>query len=256
MIDRRSCLRCRQRITTNLKIKEYKNLDLSGYSLGYLHDVLKHATDFYLNQMVEEMKLMRMEIKTLTIENDTVNKTIGRINGDPERRMEPERKMEPVGRTRRARNSGNSDNYNINYNNHDSNYYSGHRDDSFVEEESSHARPQRRRRAAQREPVPVQVDSSDSDLYVKNTSVRNSRSNQRPHGAETPTRPRVEQSQERINRTKAPKGTKILPEDIKNTRKAILSNLIKNTKITAPSESEAKEGMELPRYNKFDDEES
>ncbi|OQS53964.1 hypothetical protein EHP00_1739 [Ecytonucleospora hepatopenaei] len=56
---KKKCLRCLSKIHENVKVKKFVRLNLCGYSLGYLHDVLKEATDFFMSQIIDEMKFIK-----------------------------------------------------------------------------------------------------------------------------------------------------------------------------------------------------
>ncbi|ORD94721.1 hypothetical protein ECANGB1_2786 [Enterospora canceri] len=53
------CIRCKSKIdVSEIRPKKFVKLDLRGYSIGYIHDMCKVATDFFLAQVVQEMRLM------------------------------------------------------------------------------------------------------------------------------------------------------------------------------------------------------
>ena len=62
------CIRCKRAQNTKVKLEHYLPLNLCGYSLGYLHDKLKEATDFFFYQIIEEMLFLKYQRKELKIE--------------------------------------------------------------------------------------------------------------------------------------------------------------------------------------------
>lgn len=237
----KQCLKCKKKIINTIKCKKYKNIDLRGYSISYIHDITKLATNFFLTQIMEEMRLINNNRTQLYIERNKLYsfltkkfkpKDIGKLLMNEEKAVST---VDPSKPTNNSEETSSKDNSSTK---HQSNVNTN----VFINKKIQNKI----------------ISSSESEILVQNVSNKKNKSTainiRKPQPSKSKNNSAIssyrnENSSNNSNLSKIAKF-KLLPEDIKERRKLILANLIKSNhaeNTLNPSEDE------LPKYNKFID---
>lgn len=225
---KQKCLRCKASVFYNIAPRKYAPINLCGYSLGYIHDIVKEATDFFMNQMAEETEYLK-GIAEHSPSNQQEQHVI---------KLRKHKKVDNSYSKHEHKYSSDSNGMVVSQGQDSSVSYvctkklrstAKHNKKEIIESEST-----------EQYPLPFQflLDKNLSDEFdrkLKNyayVAKEKNKNYDRMDNSE-----QDEQKEQEV----------LLPENIKTTRKLILTNLIKSQKLDNPNGSEdTKEDM--PKY--------